>query len=259
MNLYLNKEGRLGNTLLKYFFGFVLSKRTEANFFTRFELEVPFLPNRYSNHNTFDGTLYENWTDNKYDLFFKDKKIEKNLDSIADTLLTSGCEHIDIAGYYQNVNYYIPYVHIIRHIFKNNYYFIHITKDFDFNATGILIRKDDIINSPHELPDEWYLKLAEKFKDTQIYFSSDTLQHPTCQKIVRKFGAKFIQATPLNTILLFSNFKNLVLSQGTFSWWAGFLNENNVYSMVSTTGWNSDDCEVDLKTPWWNWLKLNEI
>lgn len=259
MNLYLNKEGRLGNTLLKYFFGFVITRRTEANFFTRFKLNIPFIEEKYSDRTTFDGTLLENWNGNTYTLLLNDKEISKDLDGIATELFNSGCQHINVSGYYQNVNYYIPYVHVIRHIFKNNDHYLKLTENIDTSGTGLLIRKDDIINSPHELPDDWYIKMANKFKDTQIYFSSDTIHHPVCQTLAREYGAKFIQANSLDTILVFSQFKNLILSQGTFSWWAGFLNEDNVYSMIPDSGWNSDQCDVNLKTPWWNWLKLKEI
>jgi hypothetical protein len=259
MKLFLNKEGRLGNCLLKYFFGYVLSKKTGAEFYTRFDLNIPFLQNYYLEKNTFDATLYENWIENIYELFLNDKKISKDLDSIANELLALNAENINVAGYYQNIDYYIPYINDIINIFKNNDYYAKLSSNIYTEATGILIRKGDIVSSPHELPDEWYFKMAEKFKDTQIYFSTDTLYHPTCQKLMLNFNAKFIQASPLDTILIFSQFKNLILSQGTFSWWAGILNENNVYSAIPDSGWNSNECDVNLQTPWWNWLKISEI
>lgn len=259
MKLFLNKEGRLGNILIKYFFGYVLSKKLNCEFYTRFKHNVPFLTEYYSDHSVFDTCLYENWSGDNYELFLDDKKITKDLNSIVSALIECKKEFINVAGYYQNIDYYTPYVDEIRTLIKDNKYFFEITKDVPKNATGILIRKGDIINSPHELPDEWYLSMAKKHKTTPIYFSTDTIQHPVCQKLMHEYGAKFIQASALDTILIFSQFKNLVLSQGTFSWWAGFLNENNIYSMISTSGWNSDSCDVNLKTPWWNWLKLEEV
>jgi hypothetical protein len=260
MNLYLNPQGRFGNNLLQYFFGYVFSQKTGANFFTRFKLnEAPFLPDQYSDFTAFDGTLEEIWNKDKYTLVFNKKEIAKDIDSICTALTTSGCKHIVATGYFQNFNYYIPYHNRIKQIFKDNEHFIKVTKNIDKEATGILIRKGDIINTCNELPDIWYIKMAEKFKNTQIYFSSDTINHPTCQKLSQLYNAKFVQGNPLNTILAFSQFKNLVLSQGTFNWWAGFLNENNVYSMTPKTGWNSEQCEIDLKIPWWNWLNLEKI
>jgi len=259
MNLYLQQEGRLGNLLLKYFFGVVLSQRTNFNFYTLFKLDIPFLEDKFSEQIIFDGVLKEQWTGSRYTLLFNNKEINKDLDSISEALLNSSCKHINIIGYYQNINYYTPHIYTIRDLFKQNKHYRQIVEKLDKNGTGVLIRKADIINTPHELPDSWYFKMVEKFKDTQIYFSSDTPNHPTCQHLIYNYNAKFVSGSAIDIILAFSYFKNLILSQGTFSWWSGILNENNVYSMIPNTGWNSDQYDVNLITPWWNWLKLEEI
>ena len=260
MNIYLNPQGRFGNNLFQYFFGYVFSQKTGENFFTRFKLnEAPFLPDRYSDFTSFDGVLEEVWNKEKYILVFNNKEIAKDIDSICTALMASGCKHVIATGYFQDFNYYIPYHNEIKQFFQNNERFIKIKKKIDNEGTGILIRKGDIINTCNELPDDWYIKMAEKFKNTQIYFSSDTINDPTCQKLSQFYKAKFVQGNSLDTILAFSQFKNLILSQGTFNWWAGFLNENNVYSMIADSGWNSNKSDVNLKTPWWNWLKLEEI
>ncbi len=58
---------------------------------------------------------------------------------------------------------------------------------------------------------------------------------------MNKFNLEIYNASPLNTIDFAKNFKNLVLSEGTFSWWIGFLsNANNIYFNERERFWHGD-------------------
>ncbi len=257
MNLYISQQGRLGNNLFQYFFGYILAKKLQANFFTLFNLPVPFLSNREKYTSTFDLTVNEVYMTDKIQFEINNKYIDKNFNLIANEINKYNANNIIINGYFQDINYYLPFLQEILSFFKNSEEYKSIKKQIDPKGTGICIRKGDIVNTPFELPDKWYIKNAEKFKDTPLYITSDQINHPLCQHIIKTYNAKIINKNAIQTILAFSCFKNLILSQGTFSWWTGILCEGNVYSTLPKTGWNSNDNFINLKTPWWHWTPLN--
>lgn len=259
MSLYVSQQGRLGNNLFQYFFGYVLAKKLQTDFFTLFNLPITFLPNREKYISTFDLTVNEQYMPDKMQFEIDGVYVDKNLDLVAEEIKKHNANNVIINGYFQDINYYLPYLQEILFFFKNSKEYQNIKKQIDPNGTGICIRKSDVVSTSSELPDTWYIKNAEKFKDTSIYITSDQINHPLCQFIIQNYDAKIVDGNAIQTILAFSCFKNLVLSQGTFNWWTGILCEGNVYSMIPETGWNSNDAFINLKTPWWNWLKLEEI
>ena len=61
------------------------------------------------------------------------------------------------------------------------------------------------------------------------YVSSDSPESDTVKYLLDNFNLKLYQETPENTIIFASMFEHKVLSLGTFSWWIGFIgNQNNV-------------------------------
>lgn len=259
MSLYISQQGRLGNNLFQYFFGYVLSKKLQTDFFTLFNLPVPFLPDREKHNSNFDLVIDERYMPDKMQFEINGKYVDKDLDLLVNEIKKHNADNILVNGYFQDINYYLPYLQEIISFFKDSQEYKKIKQKIDPNGTGICIRKWDIVGTSSELPDIWYIKNAEKFKDTSIYLTSDQINHPVCQYILQNFNAKIVEGNTVQTILAFSCFKNLILSQGTFNWWAGILCEGNVHSMLPETGWNSNDAFINLKTPWWNWLTIDNI
>jgi hypothetical protein len=67
--------------------------------------------------------------------------------------------------------------------------------------------------------------------------------------MLKKYNASIFNDTEKNTISFLSAHNNLILSQGSFSFWSGFLCDgNNIINAIPKTGWNStvDDIGVDL-------------
>lgn len=61
------------------------------------------------------------------------------------------------------------------------------------------------------------------------YISSDSIDDPIIKELCAEYDLELYQDTPENTILFGAAFSKKVLSLGTFSWWIGFLgNQNNV-------------------------------
>jgi hypothetical protein len=55
------------------------------------------------------------------------------------------------------------------------------------------------------------------------YISSDSIDHPICRQLIEKHGLVIVQLDEVDTIHFASTCRNLILSQGTFSWTIGFL------------------------------------
>jgi hypothetical protein len=60
-------------------------------------------------------------------------------------------------------------------------------------------------------------------------------------KLSEKYNLMPYQDSPVGTINFAKNFDNLVLSEGTFSWWMGFLSkEANIYYPKGKVSWHGD-------------------
>ena len=76
---------------------------------------------------------------------------------------------------------------------------------------------------------EYYKKCLMYPSSITGYVSSDSPNHDTVKFLLDNFDLKLYENDPENTIIFGSTFDNKVLSLGTFSWWIGFLgNQNNV-------------------------------
>jgi len=57
------------------------------------------------------------------------------------------------------------------------------------------------------------------------YISSDSINHKFCIHLIKKYNLIPINMNPSQVIDFGKNFNNIVLSEGTFSWWIGFLSQ----------------------------------
>jgi len=76
---------------------------------------------------------------------------------------------------------------------------------------------------------EYYDRCISNIGSNKRYIASDSINHPFVRKIIKKFKLKPYKDSPEETIIFGSRFKNKVLSLGTFSWWIGFVgNQENI-------------------------------
>ena len=76
---------------------------------------------------------------------------------------------------------------------------------------------------------EYYDKCLSDTPYKKGYLASDTFDHPFIQKLLNRFNLEFYKASPEETIIFGSTFSDKILSFGSFSWWVGFIgNQNNV-------------------------------
>jgi hypothetical protein len=253
MKIFVDQEGRLGNNLLQYFFARILAEKINSVVYIKFE----FPPELGIECDTFTTTplnssiLTEKWEGSKVSLEFNSKKIEEDLDEIADEILKSNCENLILRGYFQQYHYYMKERDFIRK------YFIH---DFSIKekTLGIHVRKGDIINGTNDLPDEWFFQMIKKYPDHKKYITTDTPESSIVSRLL-EIGCELYQNSPGETILEFSTFSDLILSQGTFSWWMAFLSNSEKNFLIPETGWNSEHSSTKIlpEEKKWNYYKFN--
>lgn len=254
MKLYIKNEGRLGNQLFQYFFAKKISKHLGGEIYmTKNLIEVfGFNTNIVTHLPSQFCRLYETWNGYKKELFFNNVKISDNFSEILNLIFKSNCHNLVIEGFYQKEEYYSPDKKTIKSM-------LNISDTIKENVLGIHIRKGDIINTNNELPNCWYSKMIEKFSHHKIYLSTDSPNSEIVKNLLNR-GCELYENTPENTIIEFSTFSDLVLSQGTFSWWIGFLSEGNKYNLIPDKGWNSRESDIKLfpKEEKWHYFKMNE-
>jgi len=113
---------------------------------------------------------------------------------------------------------------------KNNDLFIHV-------RLGDVLEKTVAIVSYYKHAIE---RLPQGF--SVGYISSDTLDHPFCKEIIKKYNLKPIHMNEIKTIQFASTCRNIILSGGTFSWLIGFFafHAENIYYPDVPDKWYGD-------------------
>lgn len=157
-------------------------------------------------------------------------------------------KHYHFQGFFQNKTLF--------EIDKKNIYNIFNLKNEKIEEDKVFVhyRIGDIINDRRMLPYEYYDDCLKQIGLYQGYISSDSINHPFCEKLIKKYNLIPYQNTPLETINFGKNFKNIILSEGTFSWLIGFLNKGeNVYCNERKYKWHGDINMNDWKKVSWDY------
>ena len=97
---------------------------------------------------------------------------------------------------------------------------------------------------------EYYIKAIEQTKFEKGYISSDTPSHEIVTYLMDKFNLAFYADEPAETINFAKDFGNLVVSDGTFSWWIAFLSKaGSVFYPKGGPEWCGDIFVFDDWTP----------
>jgi hypothetical protein len=209
--------GRLGNQMFEYAFGRIIAEELGYKLIHNLNLLQPFnLPS--INGKSFNTT--EQYIDGLN--FYSDNLLNEIIGNKNDRKIT-------LHGYFQKYCYIKPYKEKIKNWF-------HLDKEdvyFDDTTVGIHLRKGDLTycNQWMDMDDSYYLNILERENFDKIIITSDTPDYPLIKNIISKYkNVALFNADTLSTLKVFSCFKNLILSNGTFSWWMAFLgNPKKVY------------------------------
>jgi len=248
MKVFVSPQGRLGNNLLQYFFAKILSDKLNAEVFTLFDLPNSFgldykKGERPQKNFCF---LFEDCRGPYRSLLLNGKKIQDGWENIVDQILKLNVENVLVTGYFQIFSYFSEEKELIRKNFKFE------TKKQE-NVIGIHLRKDDISGTQNDLPDLWFEEMSSIFENHKKFLTTDSPECPIARRILSN-GFELWESSPEETIITFSSFSDVVLSQGTFSWWIAFLSEGKKHNLIPETGWNSEKSRIKLFPKLENWI-----
>lgn len=221
----INYKGRLGNNMIQYVAGYIFSKKHSL------KLKTP-PKNKNINWGSLIGVTYSDGYESK-----SNKKIVLNDNNFIDYLNMLDVDrdiHYHIDGYFQQKEFLYDYLEEIQKIFKiggkNN------VKKLD--EVFVAYRIGDISGSRSMLPIEYYEEALDIIGNKKGYITSDSPNHPNVIKLSKKYNLEISKiSNPIEVIKFANKYNNIILSEGTFSWWVGFFSgaENII---VNKRDWN---------------------
>ena len=97
---------------------------------------------------------------------------------------------------------------------------------------------------------EYYAKCLSDTNYERGYLASDTFDHPFIQNLLNEFNLEFYDNSPEETIIFGSTFSNKVLSFGTFSWWVGFIGNQDNIMYPNSDGYSMAGDIFECMTEW---------
>jgi hypothetical protein len=154
-------------------------------------------------------------------------------------------------GYYQKPEF----CKILKKYFDENHREYFNENNSYYNRTNndlfVHIRLDDAVQ--YNPGFNYYDKVLSNIKYDNGYISSDTPDHKMVIDLINKYNLKLYNNSIDDTLLFSSTCKNIVLSNGTFSWLIGFLSNNsNIYYPIMKKEWHGNIFVFDE----WNGIKI---
>lgn len=212
-------SGRLGNNLFQYAAAYLFAKKFNLNIISNVV------------NNCFDLPILNN------PMLFSSNIIDINDENFMSILESESIEryHYRFVGYYQLKDFILKYQDEIKSLFTLKF----INKPE--NEVFVAYRIGDINGERQMLPIEYYEDALNTINPDGGYISSDTPNHPNVLTLSKKYNLSIYNSTPLDTINFAKNFNNIILSEGSFSWWIGFLSKaKNIYYNERTRFWHGD-------------------
>jgi hypothetical protein len=230
----VNYKGRVGNNMIQYMAAYMLAKKHN------FILNAQPSHNCGLKHHPKHGPTFQvnsNWGEYfKFPLYSggtTDKANGRvNIDGRGEKpntpyihLLESKNlppKHYHLDGFFQDSRLLYKYRHEIRDLFTLEY-------DDKIKSSEVFVayRIGDMEGNRVMLPKEYYMEALDIIKPSGGYITSDTPLHPFVVEISKKYNLQIYgdSLEPLKVIDFAKNFNNLVLSEGSFNFWMGFLSK----------------------------------
>jgi len=242
---------RHGNQLCQYVVGRIISEKLKFKLFGIDQNHREFSMNGFDlNYNQPDYDFYDTpiqkiGTSSNYDYTETLEWAHPNFDLDAICNDTTP-RRIILEGFFQRKEYFLPYKEQI----KEWYNFINYNTPSDHAAIHIRLGDLRETNHPDLLPIEYYRQALDNLDFSKLTICTDT---PTDSEyilpLVKQYDAQIFTGDERETICFLASHNNLVLSVGSFSFWASLFSEGkNIINAIPTKGNNRLDPQngVDL-------------
>lgn len=219
--------GRLGNNMLQYAAGYVFAKKhgyhieTPASYGNDYHWPTPYshFHNDFGKHfniNLNTGTKFFKEPDYKWVRIHNKNLLDYlNAETVPDA-------HYVFDDWFQTPEFVINY----RKEIVKTYNPIYSLRDPD--ELFVSVRMGDITGWTAVLPLEYYENSIKSVKFSTGYISSDSMDHPWIDQLIKKFNlVPYHQKDPLVKLDFIKDFNNLIISEGTYCWWMGALSRAN--------------------------------
>jgi hypothetical protein len=258
MSVVIKKSmGRFGNQLFPYFTGRIISENLKFKLYGPTESDREFMLHGLDlNYNKKEYAQYEEPVQLLGDHSNSDHFYHSDINhfnklchpdfNILDIINDITPRKIILDGYFQRKGFFLPFKENIIEWFNPTTYSVNDTD------TAIHIRLGDLLSPnlrKHLLPPDYYEEAIKLCPTGKLTICTDSPENIFIQYLVKKYNATVFRDTEKNTISFLAAHNNLILSQGSFSFWAGFMcNGSNIINALPKTGWNSsvDDVDVDV-------------
>jgi len=159
--------------------------------------------------------------------------------------------YINLEGYMQDHRNFEHCKDIVKHYFK-----MHELLGYTFkNAVFIHYRdyETEGVSSAHPVPTKEYYDEARKyFKDVRFFLFSDNIEK--ARQIVG-YDVTALELPEMEAFYLMSHCQGGIISNSTFSWWAGYLSGGRVVAPLNWFGGRKKSLDTEgLYLP--NWIKI---
>ena len=233
----LEIQGRLGNNIIQLMSVFLFCEKHNLNLF-------------------FEDRLYNHQSENVTYHYSFNSLLNQEMVNLVKKNNTLNCENKIIVNDDNFVEFYYKNKINCDVFFKGYFYVFDILKKerekikklfnvsyeyVDENDLFIHYRLGDINNSNLALPLEYYIESIDGFKYNKGFISSESLNDSKCQYLIQKYNLTPVKLTPYETIMFGKNFKNIILSESTFSFLIGyFSNAKNIIYNKKDSKWGDN-------------------
>lgn len=235
--MHVYNRGFLGNRLLQHSVALLIGKRLHQDVDT---LRMGDL--RENSDEIIENTLLHNFLQNgksyvKTKLWTREDEEDSQetvvneqnfLDILSNPNKYINCTVTTVGGFFQSKEFVLNYKDEIRELFGS------AENEPPIDGVFAHFRLKDRLEYTYE--DCLHLKeyFYEAFSTipnldimTKKYISSDSPEHPLIQGLISEFNLTLCQMSAYQTLSFGARFSHKILSWGSFSWWIGFLNNQN--------------------------------
>ncbi len=219
----LKYSGRFGNQLFQYAIGRIISKEKQQYLLVDSNSTSPEFKN-------FDLNSHEE----KYSLISEQNPIVIDGFKIDYNQILNHNGKVILHGYfqdYENILHYKDYI-------KSLYQFEKKKNLYNEEFIGVHIRLTDYLDFQNSLDFDYYIDVIKDSNKTPVIYTDDPNNESILQ-IQKQFNCGVVSNSCWGDFVELSSYKNICISQSSYSWWAAWLSNAEViyYPRTSKRYW----------------------